>query len=289
MKRFSLFIILTISIVLNSISIYAAEIDAVSAPHPTVELSNFETNNQNKNRRKVTYTNIALASSVVWYGFTNWEWGKHRFHSDNEAWLGADTKFGGADKFGHLYTGYLITRVGSSLYKSWGIPADEAVRSALISSLIFTSVMEIGDGFSSAYGFSYEDFASNTLGQFAGYYLETHPEIDKKIDIRLEYNVFADGATLDPTSDYNNMKYLIALKASGFKLFKKDSPLRYLELHLGYYTRGFNQSNNNSPPTRHPYIGIGINLSELFSRANYKKSAKFFEYIQIPGTYAEHP
>ena len=286
MKRVNQIFVLTLNICLYSISSSASELpstDNLSVPYKAAYIDTPEYKN---NKRKILYTNIGLTSGLIWYGLDNWNWGKESFHTDNERWLSDDTQHGGADKLGHLYTGYVITRLASSLYKSWGLPPEKAVKEALITSIIITSVMEIGDGSSSTYGFSREDFISNTIGQLAGYYLETHPEMDKKIDLRIEYDFSATDKGFDPTSNYSSMKFLMALKASGFKSLNKG-PLKYLELHFGYYSRGFDNPDAYSSPERHYYTGIGINVSELLRQLKFKKTAKVFEYIQIPGTYVE--
>jgi hypothetical protein len=71
--------------------------------------------------------------------------------------------------------------------------------------------------------------------------------------------------------------------------------MRYLELALGYGTRGYER-----PPgferNRNFYIGVSLNLSELLGqsvfRRNHERSTAqrsadlFFEFIQVPGTAA---
>ncbi len=41
-----------------------------------------------------------------------------------------------------------------------------------------------------------------------------------------------------PITDYSGQRYLLALKLSGFERFSR-TPLRLVELHAGYYARGF--------------------------------------------------
>ncbi|MDH3355584.1 MAG: YfiM family protein [Chromatiales bacterium] len=283
MKKLTLIITLASNLFLYTASVSASE----NLNLPTSLATDYvDVAAYDKQKRKILYTNLALASGAALYGLSVWDWGDTSFHTKDEGWISDNTAYGGADKFGHFYGGYAITRISSALYRSWGVSSERALRNGLFSSILFTTATEIGDGFSATYGFSYEDFISNTLGQLAGYYLETHPEIDKKIDIRLEYNLGSIDASYDPISSYNNMKTLVAIKASGFKSLNRG-PLKYLEFHLGYYSRGFQKSDKYHNPERHFYTGIGLNISEIFNQLKYKKTAKIFNYYQLPGTYIE--
>ena len=75
----------------------------------------------------------------------------------------------------------------------------------------------------------------------------------------------------------------MALKADGFTALN-DTPLRYLELHLGYYVR----EDNDYHPTqeddleRTVYLGIGLNVGKLLATV---WETKLFNYVQLPYTY----
>ena len=105
--------------------------------------------------------------------------------------------------------------------------------------------------------------------------------IAEKIDIRLEYR--PDFNKTDFFTDYENQKFLLALKFDGFEFAQKNY-LKYLELHLGYNTKGFPDQKNRE---RNIYIGIGINISRLFKQASMPRISKAFNYIQMPYTYIQ--
>ncbi|NOX43632.1 MAG: DUF2279 domain-containing protein [Gammaproteobacteria bacterium] len=127
--------------------------------------------------------------------------------------------------------------------------------------------MELGDSFSD-FGFSYEDLIANTLGSAIGYYLYRNPELSRKIDIRWEYGLHRESN--DFTTDYENTKYIVALKLNGFETTRKNF-LKHFEIHFGYYARGFDEAIDRKE--RNLYIGIGLNLTDLFRRYSYKKTA----------------
>lgn len=237
--------------------------------------------------QKLTATNILLTSAVLGWGFSQWGYGEKSYHTDNEGWFEKTTNNGGSDKLGHIYTNYVATRALAPLYESWGYEKQEAGLYASFTSLMISGLLiEVGDGYSS-HGFSSKDFLSDAVGVGAGYLLYMNPSLAKKVDLRVEYNPFisTDNST-DISTDYERMKHLVTIKANGFKAFE-DTPLSYLELHLGYYSRNFNH--NHLPIAgrdRNIYIGLGVNLSKLLNptMGNY---SKLFNYIQIPHTYIE--
>lgn len=237
--------------------------------------------------QKLTATNILLTSAVLGWGFSQWGYGEESYHTDNEGWFEKTTNNGGSDKLGHIYTNYVATRALAPLYESWGYEKQEAGLYASFTSLMISGLLiEVGDGYSS-HGFSSKDFLSDAMGVGAGYLLYMNPSLAKKVDLRVEYNPFisTDNST-DISTDYERMKHLVTIKANGFKAFE-DTPLSYLELHLGYYSRNFNH--NHLPIAgrdRNIYIGLGVNLSKLLNptMGNY---SKLFNYIQIPHTYIE--
>ena len=237
--------------------------------------------------QKLTATNIILASTVLGWGFSQWGYGEESYHTDNEGWFQRTTSNGGSDKLGHFYTNYVATRSLAPLYESWGYSKNEAGLYASFTSIMISGLLiEIGDGYS-VHGFSQNDLLADSLGVGAGYLLYLNPSLANKLDFRVEFNPFVktDNAT-DISTDYERMKHLLAIKADGFEALQ-NTPLKYLELHLGYYTRNFNHDHLPlAGRERNPYIGIGINLSKLLN-PTIGDYSKFFNYVQIPHTYLE--
>jgi hypothetical protein len=137
--------------------------------------------------------------------------------------------------------------------------------------------MEVGDGTSGSQGFSWEDMVANTVGALTSVLMENYPELDRKIDLRLEY-VFENDVN-GIFDDYSNHYYSMALKLDGFDALE-NTFLKYLELHAGYYTRGYDDSDEDD--SRSFYGGISINFSSLLRHNDWKKTGKTLEYLQIP-------
>lgn len=225
---------------------------------------------------KAIILNSATSLGIITWGILQWDYSlNNKIHSQSEGWFEKDTKSGGADKLGHAYVAYGMTHLFSHYYKEFGYEDDKVALYGALSSLGFTTLMEFGDAFS-PYGFSKEDAISNLVGTTFGYLTYKYPSIDDKVDFRIEYKIHKNSFEGDFVTDYENMKHLLAFKASGFDKFKDNDYLKYLELHVGYYSRGYDNSNDEK--LRNVYIGLGINFSKIFN-------TKIFKYYQIPNTY----
>jgi len=233
-------------------------------------------------RNRVIYTNLIGAGLVAVWGTAFWDYFTIQPVVNNEGWFGKDTKYGGADKFGHMYSTYLWSLGFSSLYEYWGMSDDDALLYGPLTSLVFQGLMEVGDSFSSSQGFSYEDMVMNTIGAGFYYVREKYPEVKRKVDFRLEY-IPDFNSNVDFFTQYNSMKYLMALKFSGFDSME-DTPMKYFELQLGYYTRGYSEHTKYAETERVTYVGIGINTSEVLKAIGWKKTSKIFNYYQLPYT-----
>jgi uncharacterized protein YfiM (DUF2279 family) len=228
---------------------------------------------------KLLVTNVGGITVLTIWGLTSWDYGERGSHIRSEGWFQQNTPEGGADKLAHFYASYLTAHGISALCESWGYTTEQSARYGAISSFGLMGVMEFGDSFSH-YGFSVEDFIMNTAGCVAGFYLYRYPELARKIDFRLEY--IPDFSADDMSTNYENMKFLTAVKADGFDCIKNPY-LKFLEFQLGYYARGY--SDENEPNRRNLYAAVGINLSRVVSEMSYRKTAAVFQYYQVPYTY----
>ena len=231
---------------------------------------------QNKKLWMVNLTGIGIITA---WGVAKWDYFSQSPTTTSEGWFGNDTKSGGVDKVGHIYTSYVTTHGLSYLYESWCINKNDAALYGALSSLAIVGYMELGDSFSD-FGFSKEDMIANTVGILFGYLSYKNPTLSNILDLRWEYK--PNSETLeDFTTDYENSKYLLALKLNGFD-FARNSFLKHIEFHVGYYTRGFNEVNDARE--RNLFVGIGFNLTDLFRHHSYNKTSTLFKYYQIPGS-----
>ena len=246
-------------------------------------------------RTGLLISGLALATTA--YGVTSW-WGdsSSQFRVRHEGWFGEDSPNGGADKLGHGFSFYLSTRLLSKGFQWAGHDSRKAAQLAGLTSAALSIGVEIMDGFTNQYGFSPEDVAMNLLGIGAGVFLESHPKLDRLFDIRVQYWPSDDARRLndyDPVADYSGQTYLLVTKASGIPMLNKNKYLRYLELAVGYGTRGYQPTDGTGtqPTERNIYYGISVNLSQLLNDTILKSNTttrkitnSVLEYVQVPGT-----
>lgn len=225
---------------------------------------------------KVRRSRQLVVGALVAWGLLQWDYGRRSPHLARERWFQADTAEGGADKLGHFYTAQALARGMASLYRGWGLAPAAAAREGARTSVLVTAVMEAGDGFS-PYGVSGEDMVMNLAGAWAGLELARRPAWRERVDVRVEYRFGSD--TQDISTDYERGRFLVALKPAGFAGWR-DTPLRWLELQLGYYARGYDQP--LTPDRRVPYAALGLNLPLLFRRAGLPRLAGVLQFYQPP-------
>ncbi len=246
---------------------------------------------------------IDQASAVKWdiigiyglttiFGINNWDWGSSGFHFKNEGWFGTDTKYGGMDKLGHAYTGYLLTEYFSQRVAHEVDDPNGAIITGAILGMGVQTYIEFFDGFSGGHGFSYEDLIADGVGVGFSFLRNTVPGMADKLDFRLEY-IQSDYANFAPATDYAGQKYVLALKLAGFDELK-ETPLRFVELQAGYFTQGYTDAEREAgvERRREPYLAVGVNLNELLGEAPEVRdtlpglaASRALEYLQVPYTY----
>ena len=241
---------------------------------------------------KLELLNVAVIGGMATYGLLFWGYGGHSFQVIDERWFSQDSIHGGADKLGHAFSTYVGAMSYSAVYEKWGYERHLASRYGALSSFATFFMIEFGDAFSK-HGFSVEDLISDACGAVWGYLRREHPALRELVDFRVEYFPSygtLKGRTSDYISDYSGFKYLLAFKGSGVGGLS-STWLKYVELHLGYYTRGYESQdldqgeNHYGDPHRVMYAGIGVNLSDLVEKTGWRKTATFLEYYQTPYTY----
>lgn len=233
---------------------------------------------QEKSTRLWT-TNLTGIGVITAWGVTNWNYFSRSPNNTSEGWFGNDTQSGGADKLGHVYTSYVLTHGLSSLYDYWCFNKKDAAMYGALSSFVMVGYMELGDSFSD-FGSSKEDMIANVLGIAFGYMSFSSQRLSNILDFRWEYKPNAETLN-DFTTDYENSKYLLALKLNAFE-FARSSFLKHIEIQAGYYTRGF--AEQGATKERNIFIGLGFNLTDLFRRHSYNKTSTLFKYYQLPNT-----
>jgi hypothetical protein len=214
--------------------------------------------------------------------------GGFKFH--DEGLFGKDTRELGMDKLVHAHNTYLLTElIAARIRKNTRTTAGTELSGALLASGLML-YSEFYDGFKGGFGF--KDVAFNSMGAGFGVLRNTVPGLEEKLDFR-RLVVPYDGHVYSFTglNHYRQDRYLFALELGGFKGLRK-SPLRFVELHAGYYATGFTEEEkeDGDPLRRKIFVGVGLNLNQLiFGRAPRSRvtraASQVLDYWQPPYTY----
>lgn len=211
---------------------------------------------------------------------------------------------GGADKFGHAWSNYSLTRATTAVLTAAGwkrLPS--SLVAAGLTEVAFT-LTEVQDGFVS--GFSRQDMVANVGGAAFAVLLDNVPAIDRLLDFRLEYFPSADyrrtlreNGSVDVGQDYTGQTYLLALHLGALPGTDHEYMYwsRFLDLALGFEAHHYEPRPESSADIRRQtvFIGIAINmqgvLKELFPESRGRRIGHgVFEVYSIPYTtlrYAE--
>ena len=205
-----------------------------------------------------------LFALLSYAGFRDWKWGTAYFQFRAEGFFGMRTGSGGQDKLGHCFSTYLMSEtLYLRLRNRYGQEAPVTVYPALFSWLLMAYV-EMFDGFSVDHGFSKEDLLMDTLGASTSFLKRSVPSVGRVFDFRMEYYPSTQSGGFHPMIDYSGQKFLLALRPSGLPLFD-DSPFRFFELYLGYYTRGFERISVDPERRAVLFTGVGVDLQAIFA------------------------
>lgn len=223
---------------------------------------------------------------VTAYGLAFWDWGSSGFHLRSEGWLSSDTRSGGADKFGHAWFASVVTAISADHFRAQGHSDREAALRGALSGVLFSSMIELGDGFSAEHGFSWEDQAFNLSGVGLEYLRQRSPWVRERVHFRWEWapsRAMRAGDTDDPSTDYSGSNYLLAFPLRGWGLTGK--PWRWLEVQTGYFTRGYGDGAPHYPRARESFVGVGFDLTGLLQDGIGHDGWSVLRYFQprMPG------
>jgi hypothetical protein len=262
---------------------------AVSAPaqEAPVESPPAESDVGWSKETKTKVLNAAILGGTMAYGLAFWGYGESSFQTVDEGWFGEDTSHGGADKAGHTYSAYVAAVAYAQLYDAWGYETHVSSKLGAMSSLATFTAIEVGDGFSKN-GFCLQDLAMDTVGALVGCLRHENPGFRRKVDLRVEYvptQGARNGEHGDLATDYSGYKYLVALRGDGFDCLS-STWLKYFELQGGYFTRGYEEyDEDHDNPSRNIYASVAVNLSHIFDKRGWSKTATFLRFYQVPYTY----
>lgn len=238
------------------------------------------------------YTEIGTFAALypVWYAQNT----TSQFHYFNDF-----GNWGNVDKYGHSYSAYQLSKLSSDFYRWAGVPKKKSAIIGSIIGLSFQSTLEIFDGFSNGYGFSWGDMLFNALG--SGLYVSQELVwAEQKLIPKFSYHP-TKYAALRPEilgsnqaerflKDYNGQTYWLSFSPNHFA--KNSMFPKWLCISIGYGIDGRivgDQTSYTSADgiTYHSkqqyYLSVDLDLKNLpIKNKTLKKIVCAFNYLKIP-------
>ncbi|WP_430467883.1 DUF2279 domain-containing protein [Winogradskyella ouciana] len=200
------------------------------------------------------------------------------------------------DKFGHVFSSYQLGRIGANTLNWAGISKKDQLLFGSTLGLGFLTAVEVMDGFSEEWGFSWTDMAANVTG--TGLYVGQEL-LWKEQRILLKYSFhrtdfakqrpdkLGNGLFEEFLKDYNGQTYWLSANLNSF--FKTDYIPNWLNLAFGYGADGMLTGDPNDPlflnqnRTRQYYLSLDIDLTRIKTNSNVLKTIfDVFNVIKIP-------
>ncbi|HMC00734.1 MAG TPA: DUF2279 domain-containing protein [Flavobacteriaceae bacterium] len=239
----------------------------------------------NKPRRNtiiITEASLATISLIglnqLWYS----DYPRSKFHvlNDNEEWLQMD-------KFGHVFTSYQLGKYGASILNWSGVDKKEQLIYGGTLGFVFLTSVEVLDGFSEEWGFSWGDIMANIAG--TGLYI-SQELLWKEQRIALKYSFHQTKyASMNPEKlgdsfseqilkDYNGQTYWLSANIHSF--FKETKLPKWLNIAVGYGAEGMlygiedtdNQLINSKNRIRQYYLSLDIDLTKFKTHSHVLRS-----------------
>ncbi|HJU45763.1 MAG TPA: DUF2279 domain-containing protein [Chitinophagaceae bacterium] len=182
------------------------------------------------------WTGSFIALNKAWYA----DYPKSKFHffNDNSEW-------NQMDKIGHAWTAYRISRLSAGAWRWTGLSDKKSAWIGGISGVAYQSIIEIQDGFSDEWGFSWGDMTANVIGS-AAFTVQALTWKEQRLQIKLSNNpyqypddlierrdqLFGKSLPERMLKDYNSQTYWISANLESF--FPKTKLPAWLNFSAGY-------------------------------------------------------
>ena len=233
----------------------------------------------------VTASFVSL--NVLWYK----KYRSSRFHWFNDwpEWLQMD-------KCGHATVAYNLTTIGNGLYRWAGYSPAQANLVSSLTSLAIMGTIEIFDGYSEKWGFSWGDMGANFTGiglaaaQFSAYN-------DQRIQLQFSFHYspyrmqrpdeLGENRLQSILKDYNGQSYWASINVPAF--LKTNTPVPpWLCLAVGYGADGMtsgrpDELHTDTQRQRYFFLSLDAKLQNLLPEAPFSQTvATALSMLKVP-------
>ena len=246
-------------------------------------------------RNAVAITEAALAGITLvglnhlWYA----DYERSKFHTidDNNEWLQMD-------KMGHVFTSYQLGKHGAQLLNWSGVSKKNQLIYGATLGFSFLTTIEVLDGFSQEWGFSWGDILANASGTglYVGQELLWN---EQRIALKFSFHQtkyalqrpdkLGENFLEQVLKDYNGQTYWLSANLHSF--FKEKNIPKWLNFAVGYGADGMlvgmedvdNQLLTNLGRQRQFYLSLDVNLSTIETNSKLLSAIlDVFNMIKIP-------
>lgn len=250
----------------------------------------------NTNRRNavvISEASIGVLTLVglnqLWYS----DFERSKFHTinDNEEWLQMD-------KLGHTFTAYQLGKFGSQALDWSGVGERDQLLYGATLGFSFLTAVEVLDGFSKEWGFSWGDFFANASG--TGLYVGQEL-LWKEQRITLKYSFhqtqyasqrpdkLGTGFLEEVLKDYNGQTYWLSANLHSF--FKQSKLPKWLNIAFGYGGEGMLAGTkdveielfSNQNRKRQYYLSLDFDLTKVETNSHILRVLlDVFNVVKVP-------
>jgi uncharacterized protein YfiM (DUF2279 family) len=230
-----------------------------------------------------------LGLNALWYA----DFERSKFHTinDNSEWLQMD-------KLGHAFTAYQLGKHGAQLLNWSGVSKRDQLLYGATLGFTFLTAVEVLDGYSEAWGFSWGDILANGAGTglYIGQELLWH---EQRIALKYSFHhtkyakerpdKLGETYLEQILKDYNGQTYWLSVNLHAF--FKQSKMPKWLNIALGYGGEGMltatkdidNQMLTNNRRYRQYYLSFDLNLRAIKTNSRLLRSVfNVFNMVKIP-------
>jgi hypothetical protein len=216
------------------------------------------------------------AAYATWSYFAWYRDRRQAFHLEPSTGFETKSYAGGADKLGHAWSNYAMTRLTTAVLVAGGwkrLPSSLAAFG--LTTLAFT-LTEIQDGYA-PYGFDPEDMIANVGGASLALLLDNVPAVDRLLDFRLQYfpsrdyrRTLREDGSVDIGQDYTGQSYILALHLGALpRMSESDYTYwaRFVDFAVGFEAHHYapEPASMDIKPRQTLYLGLAINMQGVLN------------------------
>lgn len=265
-----------------------------------ISISNDSTSAVKRNVGIVMGTEAALyagsMSGLYFLWYAGYDQSSFHFYNDNAEWLQMD-------KVGHTTSAYHVGLIGYEALRLAGLDEKKSLLYGAPLGFVFLSTVEIFDGLSAGWGFSWGDMAANAIGTglFMGQQALWH---EQRISMKYSYHntqfpqyrpdLLGSNLPEKMLKDYNGQTIWLSFNLKSLFMNKESNFPSWINIALGYSAEGMTggfynveQYNGQSIPyytrTRQFVLSPDIDLTRIPTDNKFLKTTlKVLSFIKIP-------